>query len=172
MNKFYKKVVGKKEMIDQLSSLSSKLDTQAMLEHLKTAGPRRLYVVDNNGKVVSCDNFKKFTSIICMITGLELLPKISFNQGQVYHIFSKKDYWQEKEEVESPVEDKEEIIVEDKAVNEESDIEKYKSLLNLDDDSGSKKALHEAVKKDHGIEIKKNQKFEAMLEELASHLEK
>jgi len=167
MKKFYKKFTTKKEMVQSVASLTKGLDVDKMVERLHSAGPRRLYVIDKKGSEIACDNFKKFLAVINQQEGLSLLHQISFGRGEVYHVYSVEDYFKTQEKQE----DVKEAVVEPEAPVE-CPLEKYKLLENPDDITGSKKALHEAVKKDLGLEIKKNQKFEAMLEEVASHLEK
>lgn len=165
MKKFYKKFTTKKEMVQSIASLTKGLDVDKMVERLHSAGPRRLYIIDKKGSEIACDNFKKFIAVINQQEGLNLLHQISFGRGEVYHVYSVEDYFntEEKQEVKATVEPKAPV---------ECPLEKYKLLNNPDDITGSKKALHLAAKKDLGIDVKKNQKFESMLAEIASHLEK
>jgi len=167
MKKFYKKFTTKKEMVQSIAGLTKGLDVDKMVERLHSAGPRRLYVIDKKGSEIACDNFKKFIAVINQQEGLSLLHQISFGRGEVYHVYSVEDYFN--------TEEKQEKQVEPEATPDpvaESPLEKYKLLNNPDDITGSKKALHLAAKKDLGIDVKKNQKFESMLAEIASHLEK
>ena len=164
MKKFYKKFTTKKEMVQSIAGLTKGLDVDKMVERLHSAGPRRLYVIDKKGSEIACDNFKKFIAVINQQEGLSLLHQISFGRGEVYHVYSVEDYFN--------TEEKQEEATVEPATPVECPLEKYKLLEYPDDITGSKKALHNAAKKDLGLDIKKNQKFESMLAEIASHLEK
>lgn len=197
MKKFYKKFTSKKSMVDGLSSLTDQFDTEAMVESLAKAGPRRLYLVTSDGKRIACDNFKKFISILATKGDLDILYPICFGRAETYHIYSKTDYFntQPEEVVEKETSVDEELIKEEvveqpelskveesvseevvKPVEEEEstpkvDWEHLESLYNEDDVRGSKDKLEAFVQETWGIDLRKNQKFDGMLEELRKALE-
>lgn len=93
MKKFYKKFTSKIEMVEKLSSLTEMFDSDSMVKALDKAGPRRLFLITKQGEKIACDNFKKFISILTTKGDLELLYPICFGRGEVYHVYSKKDYF-------------------------------------------------------------------------------
>ncbi|MCP3683203.1 MAG: hypothetical protein GY861_10985 [bacterium] len=175
IKKFYKKFTPKKEMVEAVASLTDEFDTEAMVEVLSKTNPRRIYLVTKGGKKIACDNFKKFISILTTQGGLDFLYPICFGRGETYHLYSKTDYFNtvSQEKVVEPAVKEEKV--EDVVVAEEEvtasptskvDWGALEDIYDEDDVRGSKDALEKKVKEDFGIDLRKNQKFEKMLEEL------
>ena len=196
MKKYYKKFTSKKEMIEQLSSLTDKFDTEAMIEALPKSGPRRIFLVTAEGKQIACDNFKKFISILTTQGGLDFLYPICFGRGEIYHVYSRTDYFKTESEkkvdvvVEAtlkPVEGTEqpelpEVIVEvseklSEVVETAEDSSKvdWEKIWSMKDDNSkrqSKDDLEKYCKTEFGVDLNKKSKFDDMVKELETFLKK
>ena len=188
MKKYYKKFTSKKEMIEQLSSLTDKFDTEAMVEALPKSGPRRIFLVTAEGKQIACDNFKKFISILTTQGGLDFLYPICFGRGELYHVYSRTDYFETESDkkveavvVEAALKPVEESVVSEKEPEEvvvsegESSKVDWEKIWSMKDDNSkrqSKDDLEKYCKTEFGVDLNKKSKFDDMVKELETFLNK